>query len=257
MTIRAAIPFAVTPSKAGTCSTLSFPQPVHRLDKPTSGVLILAKTKPAMVNLSRQFCDRTIKKTYTAIVNGIPPEPPKSKISTKEAFLMGVDVDPGTSEDEGWQGIDNILDGKSAITVWKTMKHSNSIYANKNVLTTVILKPKTGRYHQLRKHMSLVCKCPIVGDEKYDGGGSAERLRKAGLFLCSNKVTLEHPFFNDLKENHDSMLHQLPKKERNGLWLSPEGKIMVTATVELPDKFTSFVNEENSKFSEMLSDTHG
>jgi len=251
MTIRAAIPFAVTPSKAGTYCTLRRPQPVHRLDKPTSGVLIIAKTKPAMVNLSQQFRDRKIKKTYTAIVNGIPPEPLESKISAKEAHLLGVDVDPDTRNEGGWQVIDNALDEKSAVTVWKAIKYSNSIHANDNVLTTVALKPKTGRFHQLRRHLSLVCKCPIVGDDNYDGGGPAMRLRREGLFLCSNKVTVEHPFYNDLKEDRKTILHRLAEKDqdKDGLWLSLEGKVMVTASIEIPDIFNSFVSEENARFS--------
>jgi len=214
MTIRAAIPFAVKPSKAGTYCTLRRPQPVHRLDKPTSGVLIIAKTKPAMVNLSHQFRDRKIKKTYTAIVNGIPPEPLESKISAKEANLLGVDVDHDTRNEGGWQVIDNELDEKSAVTVWKATKYTNSIHANDNVLTTVALKPKTGRFHQLRRHLSLVCKCPIVGDDTYDGGGPAMKLREEGFFLCSNKVTLEHPFYNSLKENGKEILYRLSEIER-------------------------------------------
>ena len=253
MTIRAAIPFAVAPPKAGTYCTLRRPQPVHRLDKPTSGLLIIAKTKPAMVNLSYQFRDRKIKKTYTAIINGIPPEPVESKISAKEAHLLGVDVDPDESEEGGWQLIDYELDEKSAVTIWKATNYSNSIDANDNVLTTVVLKPKTGKYHQLRRHLSLVCESPIVGDNVYDGGGAAMRLREEGLFLCSNKVTLEHPFYNNLKEDSTEIFNQLPEKDQEGLWLSPDGKVMVTVSIETPEKFDSFVSKENERFAEALS----
>ncbi|VEU44563.1 unnamed protein product [Pseudo-nitzschia multistriata] len=116
MTIRAAIPFAVSPPKAGTYSSLRRPKPVHRLDKPTSGLLIVAKTMPAMVNLSEQFRARKVKKTYTAIVNGIPPERAESVISTKEAYTMGFDVDPDSCSNDKWQVIDHVLDEKSAST---------------------------------------------------------------------------------------------------------------------------------------------
>lgn len=251
MTVRAAIPFAVTPPKAGTYYTLRRPQPVHRLDKPTSGLLIIAKTKPAMSNLADQFRERKIKKTYTAVVNGIPPEPAESKISAKEAYEMGVDVDP--EEDSAWQLIDYDLDEKNAVTVWRAMKYSNSIHANENVLTTVLLKPKTGKYHQLRRHLSWVCDCPIVGDDDYDGGGEAMNLREEGLFLCSNKVTLEHPFYNDLKEDGEEILKNLPERDRESLWVSPEGKVMVTASIDTPEKFDSFVLKENERFAEALS----
>ena len=253
MTVRAAISFAVAPPKAGTYHTLRRPQPVHRLDKPTSGLLIIAKTKPAMSNLSDQFRERKIKKTYTALVNGIPPEPTESKISATEAYQMGVDVDPDSDDDGSWQLIDYELDEKSAVTVWKAMKYSNSIHAKENVLTTVLLKPKTGKYHQLRRHLSLVCDCPIVGDDDYDGGGEAMNLREEGLFLCSNKVTLEHPFYNDLQQNSEEIWDQLPETEREGLWLSPEGKVMVTASIDTPEKFDSFVAKENERFAEAIS----
>lgn len=158
MTIRAALPFAVSPPKAGTVSTLRRPQPVHRLDKPTSGLLLVAKTKPAMVHLSSQFRDRKVKKTYVAIVNGIPPEPAESRITSEMAHSMGVDVD--LDETMSWQYIDHTLDEKHAITIWRSLKYAKSLKASDNYVTLVELKPKTGRYHQLRRHMvstSMIC----------------------------------------------------------------------------------------------------
>lgn len=151
MTVRAGLPFAVKPPRAGIYSSLRRPQPVHRLDKPTSGLLLIAKTKPAMVDLSHQFRDRKVKKTYTALVNGIPEEPPATSISSSEAYNMNVDVDP---EDRGqWQLIDEPLDEKSAVTIWRPLQYVKSLKANQKYCTLVELKPKTGRYHQLRRHM--------------------------------------------------------------------------------------------------------
>lgn len=152
MTIRAALPFAVKPSVVGTVSTLRRPQPVHRLDKPTSGLLLVAKTKPAMVNLSEQFRDRKVKKTYTAVVNGIPPELKKNSVSSAEARSLGVDTG-STNESTTWQLIDFPLDEKHAVTVWRTLQYSRSLKGMDNYVTLVELKPKTGRYHQLRRHM--------------------------------------------------------------------------------------------------------
>lgn len=151
MTVRAALPFTVRPPASGTYSTLRRPQPVHRLDKPTSGLLLIAKTKPAMVHLSHQFRDRKVKKTYVAVVNGIPDEPQETSISSLEAYAMGVDVDP-SSKDQ-WQLIDYPLDEKSAVTIWRSLKYAKSLKAKQNYCTLVELKPKTGRYHQLRRHM--------------------------------------------------------------------------------------------------------
>mmetsp|Transcript_14943 Transcript_14943/g.41598 ORF Transcript_14943/g.41598 Transcript_14943/m.41598 type:complete len:549 (+) Transcript_14943:139-1785(+) len=250
MTVRAALPFAVLPPKPGTYSTLRRPKPVHRLDKPTSGLLIIAKTMPAMVNLSQQFRERKVKKTYTAIVNGIPKEPTETVISALEAHRIGFDVNPDIASK--WQMINSVLDEKSAVTAWRATRYSNSIQAIDNVLTTVELKPKTGRYHQLRRHMAWECNCPIVGDDDYDGGGAAMGLREQGLFLCSNKVTLEHPFYNDLEKASGELLSELSETEKGGLWLSSEGKIMVTASIELPEKFDSFIYDQNIQFAKLL-----
>jgi len=63
MTVRAALPFVLRPPKRGTLAIIRRPVSVHRLDKPTSGLLLIAKTKPAMVSLSRQFAERRVKKT--------------------------------------------------------------------------------------------------------------------------------------------------------------------------------------------------
>lgn len=247
MSVHAALPFAVKPSKPGTFSTLRRPQPVHRLDKPTSGLLIIAKTKPAMIHISRQFRDRKVKKTYSAIVNGIPPEPAETSISALAANQLGVDVDPSNNETV-WQIIDHPLDEKSATTVWRALHYSKSIKANDYHVTLVELKPKTGRYHQLRRHMSWVCECPIIGDSNYDGGGLAMKLRERGLFLCSNRVTLEHPYYNNLADtSSESIFEKLSTENRKSLWLSPEGKIMVTATIDLPEKFSTFLHHENER----------
>ena len=154
MTVRAALPYALKPPKRGTLAIIRRPVSVHRLDKPTSGILLVAKTKPAMVDLTKQFVERRIKKTYTAIVNGIPREPEKTSISTKDALELGVDVKDSLGGDSNkWQLIDFPLDEKSAITVWRPICYRNSLKAKDGTLTLVELKPKTGRYHQLRRHM--------------------------------------------------------------------------------------------------------
>ena len=93
MTVRSALPYALKPPKRGTFAIIRRPASVHRLDKPTSGLLLVAKTKPAMVDLTKQFVERRIKKTYTAVINGIPDEPIETSISAKAAHELGVDVD--------------------------------------------------------------------------------------------------------------------------------------------------------------------
>jgi 23S rRNA-/tRNA-specific pseudouridylate synthase len=245
ITIRSALPFYLKPPKRGTRGIIRRPELVHRLDKPTSGLLIVAKTRPAIVDLTRQFEERRVKKTYTAIVNGIPSEPFETEISVKDALSLGVNVDPN-DHDSKWQLIDNSLDEKSAITVWKTLRYSKSLKAKDGILTLVEMKPKTGRYHQLRRHMAWVKGCSIVGDTTYDGGEEAAYLRGRGLFLCSNRVILEHPYYNTEKGRAEWMkLPELQKYANGKMKLSDDGSVVqVHASIDLPNKFQGFLLKE-------------
>jgi 23S rRNA-/tRNA-specific pseudouridylate synthase len=110
-----------------------------RLDKPTSGLLLVAKTKPAMLHLSRQFVERKVKKTYTAIVNGIPSEPAETSLSGKDAEALNVDVDP--EDEDNWQLIDHTLDEKSAVTVWKPLEYVKSLKAADGTTADEVLIP--------------------------------------------------------------------------------------------------------------------
>jgi 23S rRNA-/tRNA-specific pseudouridylate synthase len=187
--VRSALPFVLKPpSKKTAHNILRRPQPVHRLDKPTSGLLLVAKTKAAHIALSRQFETRRIKKTYCAILNGIPMEESATQLTTLEAQEMGVDVgfedycyknittlsSTSTSStkspelevkqvkpakftyqehNDKWQLIDFALEEKSAVTIWRPLAYVPSVEAKEDYLTLVEMKPKSGRYHQLRRHM--------------------------------------------------------------------------------------------------------
>jgi 23S rRNA pseudouridine1911/1915/1917 synthase len=243
MTIRCCLPLVLKPPQVGTFSVLRRPQPVHRLDRPTSGLLLIAKTKPSMQNLGKQFENRIIKKTYTAIVNGIPFEPQVGAVSSQAAFEMGVDVEPDS--DDTWQLIDFALEEREATTLWRSQRFGKSIKAEEETLTVVELKPKSGRYHQLRRHMAWVCKTPLVGDDTYDGGGDAMGLREQGLFLCSNRVVLEHPYFNT--EHGRKIWGSMSDEERfvSGMvFVGDDDKIMVAASIDLPAKFEKFLTHE-------------
>lgn len=135
------------------------PLPVHRLDNPTSGVLIIAKTKASQVHLNRQFEEKSIKKTYHAIVHNTAPE--KLQIS-------------------------DYIDGKSAESELETLK---CFSRKEKQYSLVKLKPKTGRTHQLRIHCASI-DCPIVGDTLYN---PSEKENK-NLLLHASEVILQHPF---------------------------------------------------------------
>lgn len=251
LSVRAALPFVLTPPQRGTYAVLRRPASVHRLDKPTSGLLCVVKTKPAMLSMSRQFHDRVVRKTYMAIVNGIPDERSESSLSTEEALQLGVDIDLKSSDPATrWQLIDSPLDEKNAVTVWRAVRYVPSLHALDGYLTLVELKPKTGRYHQLRRHLAWNCGRPIVGDAEYDGGtAQARKFRDHGLFLCASRVTHEHPYYNSDqgRETWDGLDYEL--KFANGLlWLSDDEKVMVSADVDLPDKFESLMAREENRF---------
>lgn len=252
MTVRAALPFVLEPPKRGTYAVMRRPASVHRLDKPTSGLLCIAKTKPAMLHLSRQFHDRIIQKTYFAVVNGIPPERKETAITAREAFELGVDVDPN-NETGGWHLINSKQDGREAVTVWRAVRYAKSLRAHDGYLTMVELKPKTGRYHQLRRHMAWECGCPLVGDEIYDEGtASAMSFRDRGLFLCSTRIILEHPFYNDPNTMHLWKDEHSDKFEQCSFLRSDKGHLMMAAEVSLPIKFENLLNHEEARYNKLI-----
>lgn len=207
-----------------------------------------------MLHLSRQFHDRIIRKTYFAIINGIPPETPETALTPQQAHDLGVDVDPNDKRG-GWHLIDAPLDGKHAITVWRAVRYAKSLRAHDNYLTLVELKPKTGRYHQLRRHMAWQAKCPLVGDSEYDEGtASAMSFRDKGLFLCSTRVVLEHPYFNTSPETiHEWNPSTADKFDECNIAMSENGRLVMTAQVALPNKFENLLQHEEERYNKFGS----
>lgn len=194
-TIQAALPFILKPPSFPT--ELRYPHHCHRLDMPTSGLVVVAKTKPALVAMSTLFECREVDKTYTAIINGIPDESLCTSLTREEAERLGVN--------HSWNIINEELDNKPCITLWRTLQTSHSTLARDNTLTKIEIKLKTGRYHQIRRHMSWVLHCPIVGDSLYE---SEYHIKGYGLLLCANRIKFVHPMnryshHNDMETNID------------------------------------------------------
>lgn len=154
---------------------------VHRLDKETSGVLLIAKTPEAFANLQRQFKERGVKKTYLAIVHGrlVPDEgeirAPVGRLPwNRERF----GVLPG---------------GREAVTRYVRISNVQFPMSNET-LSLVELYPETGRTHQLRVHLQYLGH-PVVGDSLYAGRkrSRADREVAPRVMLHAWKIALEHP----------------------------------------------------------------
>ncbi len=141
------------------------PEPVHRLDYPTSGALLIAKTAQAVMFLNKLFEERKIEKIYTAVTIG----------SMKDHGITHTPI-----EDK---------EAKTEFQIMKTIQSPKYEFLN---LTQ--LKPSTGRRHQLRIHLSEMGN-PIFGDLKYGKEGLA--LKGKGLYLHSSSLSFIHPFTNE------------------------------------------------------------
>ncbi|MCL2762953.1 MAG: RluA family pseudouridine synthase [Treponema sp.] len=144
---------------------------VHRLDKDTSGVIIAAYDDETLAFLAGQFKTRKTKKTYIAIVNGIP----KEKKGRIETFIAR---DPKDRKRFAVSG-----QGKIALTYYSVIKTWKSH-------SLVLLRLKTGRTHQLRVHMRYIG-CPIAGDPLY--GFTDTLFPNASLMLHAKKLAIVLP----------------------------------------------------------------
>lgn len=145
---------------------------VHRLDRETSGVIIGAKTETAAKKLQKQFSERTVKKTYIAIVKG--------KLKQKKALI---DLPIARNNSAPSTFLVNIK-GKPAQTAYEVL-------AENDAFSLVKLMPKTGRTHQLRVHLSYLGN-PILGDKVYDKAISKAE-SEGRMFLHAQKLELTIP----------------------------------------------------------------
>lgn len=158
------------------------PRLVHRLDRDTTGVLLVAKTRDAAAKLGRTFQTRSAAKTYWALVKGVP-KPPQGKVEAALVKAAGPDGDRVRKALPGEQ--DKAMHATTHYSVIDRVAHKAA---------WVSLKPVTGRQHQLRAHMALIGH-PIIGDNKYEGEHPA--LADSGidmkLHLHARRLVIEHP----------------------------------------------------------------
>src|SRR5215208_5614886 len=155
---------------------------VHRLDRDTSGLLVVAKTEAALENLSDQFRDRTVYKSYVALVHG------------RVLSNTGKIDQPLARDRSNRTRMAVVRGGRNALTLYRVRRAFDRF-------TLLDVELKTGRTHQIRVHLAWM-KHPVVGDETYGGGRDNTiqdpRLR-AGIrslnrqFLHAEKLGFKHP----------------------------------------------------------------
>jgi tRNA pseudouridine32 synthase / 23S rRNA pseudouridine746 synthase len=151
------------------------PSLAHRLDKDTSGCLVLGRTKEALARLGLLFRESYVEKTYWAIVMGKLPQ----SSGTINAPLARKSHD----KRNWWMKVDD--DGDASITHWKVLGEADGI-------SFVELRPETGRTHQLRVHCAHLG-APIAGDAIYGGDRARAGARHLHLHARSIKVPFDRP----------------------------------------------------------------
>ena len=153
------------------------PRLVHRLDKDTSGVLLIARTAAAATHFTRAFRDKTTRKIYWAAVVGLP-----------ETAQGRIELALAKSPGRGGERVRPDEAGRDAVTYYRVLDHAGER------ASWLALLPVTGRTHQLRAHCAAIG-TPILGDGKYGGagahlGGGAAAHR---LHLHARSLAIPHP----------------------------------------------------------------
>lgn len=146
---------------------------VHRLDRPTSGIVLFARTSKALPRLNQLFKDKEAKKTYWAVVKNMPPK----QEDTLAHFLKR-----NTKQNKSVAHIKEVPESKKAILHYRVLKKLDNYY-----LLEIDLE--TGRHHQIRSQLSSIG-CPIKGDLKY---GFDRSNKDASISLHARKLSFTHP----------------------------------------------------------------
>jgi 23S rRNA pseudouridine955/2504/2580 synthase len=166
---------------------------VHRLDRDTSGVIVVAKRRSIASALGRLFATRAVKKTYWAIVKGVP-SPLQGKIDVDLIKARGPGGDVIRAGERGEHNV------RRAVTHYATVDRAPPVAA------WVSLKPVTGRQHQLRAHMAHIGH-PILGDDKYGGMDGLPQGIAPALHLHARRIAFPHPREGDVDVTADLPPH--------------------------------------------------
>lgn len=146
---------------------------VHRLDRPTSGIVLFARTSKALPRLNQLFKDKEAKKTYWAIVKNMPPE-------QEDNLIHYLKRNP--KQNKSFAHLKEVPESKKAILDYRILKKLDNYF-----LLEIDLH--TGRHHQIRSQLSFIG-CPIKGDLKY---GFDRSNRDASIHLHARKLSFNHP----------------------------------------------------------------
>tara|TARA_R110002049_G_scaffold69206_3_gene179253 strand:+ start:704 stop:1396 length:693 start_codon:yes stop_codon:yes gene_type:complete len=159
----------------------------HRLDRPTTGIVVFAKTSKALPRLNKIFAEKDAKKTYWAVVKQQPK-------NSKETLTHWLKRNP--KQNKSYAHIKEVPDSKKAILAYTILKKLDNYY-----LLEIDLK--TGRHHQIRSQLTAIG-CPIKGDLKY---GFDRSNTDGGIHLHARKLSFIHP----VKKEPIELIAQLPK----------------------------------------------
>jgi 23S rRNA pseudouridine1911/1915/1917 synthase len=144
---------------------------IHRLDRPTSGVVLYARTSKALTRMNEQFREKQVQKTYWAVVDNAP----SNDSGTLENYLL-------KNQKQNKSYVTKGSDGKHAILDFKMLKKLDNFFH-------LEIKPKTGRHHQIRVQLAHIG-CIIKGDLKY---GAKRSNKDASIHLLAQKLEFLHP----------------------------------------------------------------
>ncbi|SDB42541.1 23S rRNA pseudouridine1911/1915/1917 synthase [Flavobacteriaceae bacterium MAR_2010_188] len=146
---------------------------VHRLDRPTTGVVLFSKTSKALPRLNKMFADKDAEKTYWAIVENSPPKAADTLIS----YLK-----KNPKNNKSYSESKETADAKKAILHYKLLKDLNNYYL-------LDINLETGRHHQIRAQLASIG-CIIKGDLKY---GAKRSNKDGGISLHAKTLKFQHP----------------------------------------------------------------